>query len=920
MASPGPQLMRKWAQLLPEVLQVFREICDTLARTEPSLELNKFYVHMNARLFILSNTNEEIPGIFSSHLSTSQILQQLLYSLDRVYIGDPSTPVTNYDPSTLQGLNNILQAWRDSSSTKAKYASTCLDFGSKARRDEMISYLKEAEDVCRMSSTVDRGDIGADPDICVKTRQMPPLDIWPVAQSVYSALDSSNMGPCNTCNVPHGYGARLCIETYRAQYDTQGYDFDMFLGLDQLWQEARVRQLNNSVVKFIINDDDNKTTMKTSIRVRSLCRQIKDTQKRCMFRLNFEVRGNELWKTKSERSRFVGHVSEDVVSLSHFINKQPHLLNGKTKRILAVLLGYAVLNLHGTEWLKPTLSSDNILFFKTNGTVPLKPYLQVHINSKTATHSPMDGNNRVVDEDEDQNDPDYELCFHPYPCLVSLALILIELHQGRSIQMIAEENNLLLPDEETDESRFLLAGHIFEFCQQDFEDQTRMAIDACLNPNIGNESEDTSPHEDNLRTAIYQDIVRRLEDELEQGHSYISVDGLDTLAQTLDFARFGRPIKPEKTQSSGLSLARRGAKLQASKRNRDDECQNYRRIPGYSSPASRFPTLSDTRRPSFFDDGRESGDITTVKKEAYKSWRGGVIDVYSRYAPDVAEKPHVKIVVLDTGVDRSHLDFDAYEDRIKASVSYVGNDRKNVRDTSGHGTHVTTLLCEYAPDADIYIMKIAEYDPVSPSMVARAINDAVTNWQPDIISMSFGWPARDDGYESLEKAIKNAQFHDVLLFAAASNDGANAQRAWPARHPGVICIHSTTADGNPSPFNPIAIPGDNFAVVGEAVEGAWPRHLCDEQVNKNCLAYKSGTSFATPIAAGIAAFLLQYARSKLGLRQFTRLKQFEGMTTVLRRISVEKQGYNYIAPRLHPDNFFGKSEEFIQTNLYEALL
>jgi hypothetical protein len=610
--------MRKWAQLLPEVLQIFREICDTLAHNEPSVELKKFYVLMNARLFILSNTNEEIPGIFSSHLTTSQVLQQLLYSLDRVYVGDPITPVTNYDPSTLQGLENILQAWCDSSSTKAKYARTCLDFGSKTRRDELISYLKEAEDTCRMSSTVDRGDIGADPDICGKTRQMPPLDIWPVAQSVYSALDSSNTGPCNTCNVPHGYGARLCIETYRAQDDTQGYDFDMFLGLDQLWQEARIRQLNKSVVKFMINDvrdDNNKTTMKTSIRVKNLCRQIRDTQKRCMFRLNFELRGNELWKMKSERSKFVGHASEEVVSLSHFISKQPHLLNGKTKRILAVLLGYAVLNLHGTEWLQPTLSSGDILFFKTNGTVPLKPYLQVHIKSKTATHYPIDRNNQVVDEEDDEADPDYELCYHPYPCLVSLALILIELHQGRPIQMIAEENNLLMPDEETDESRFLLAGQIFECCHQNFEDQTGMAIEACLNPNIGGESKDESPHEDTLHTAIYQNIVRRLEDELEQGHSYISVECLDALAQTLDFARFGRPIKPEKTQSSGLSLARRGPKFQASKRNRDKDSQNDRRVLGYSSPASSFSTLSDTRRPRFFDDGIESGDVTTAKYE-----------------------------------------------------------------------------------------------------------------------------------------------------------------------------------------------------------------------------------------------------------------------------------------------------------------
>ena len=185
--------------------------------------------------------------------------------------------------------------------------------------------------------------------------------------------------------------------------------------------------------------------------------------------------------------------------------------------------------------------------------------------------------------------------------------------------------------------------------------------------------------------------------------------------------------------------------------------------------------------------------------------------------------------------------------------------------------------------------------------------------------MSFGWPARDDEYEDLEKALRNAQAQDILIFAAASNDGANAKRAWPARHAGVICVHATSADGTPSSFNPLAVQGDNFAVVGEAVEGAWPRRLCDPKMNRNSLAHKSGTSFATPIAAGIAAFLLQYARDNLPAKYAKRLKQFEGMTTVLREISVENQRYHYIAPRLHPDNFFGRGEEFVKTNLKGAL-
>jgi len=94
------------------------------------------------------------------------------------------------------------------------------------------------------------------------------------------------------------------------------------------------------------------------------------------------------------------------------------------------------------------------------------------------------------------------------------------------------------------------------------------------------------------------------------------------------------------------------------------------------------------------------------------------------------------------------------------------------------------------------------------------------------------------------------------------NSGANLDRAYPARHDEVICIHSVDANGNRSKFSPTASTSDdNFATIGEAVESTWPLGLCDGQ-GQNYL-YKSGTSFATPIAVGIAAFLLEYSKLHL---------------------------------------------------------
>ena len=79
--------------------------------------------------------------------------------------------------------------------------------------------------------------------------------------------------------------------------------------------------------------------------------------------------------------------------------------------------------------------------------------------------------------------------------------------------------------------------------------------------------------------------------------------------------------------------------------------------------------------------------------------------------------------MLDTGIDRGHLDFHACDERIKDCRAYVGKDQIQVHDSSGHGTHVASLLLDYAPEAEIYIAKITEASSVSSSVVASVRQD-----------------------------------------------------------------------------------------------------------------------------------------------------------------------------------------------------
>jgi hypothetical protein len=117
--------------------------------------------------------------------------------------------------------------------------------------------------------------------------------------------------------------------------------------------------------------------------------------------------------------------------------------------------------------------------------------------------------------------------------------------------------------------------------------------------------------------------------------------------------------------------------------------------------------------------------------------------------------------------------------------------------------------------------------------------------------MSFGFPK---GITKVGEEIKKAYHADILVFAAASNDGVRRSRAFPAREEGVFAIHSTDGHGLTSGYNPtIQADGPNFCILGDYIESAWPSKGTAGTSRRLC-----GTSFATPIAVCLAAFFLTY--------------------------------------------------------------
>jgi len=90
--------------------------------------------------------------------------------------------------------------------------------------------------------------------------------------------------------------------------------------------------------------------------------------------------------------------------------------------------------------------------------------------------------------------------------------------------------------------------------------------------------------------------------------------------------------------------------------------------------------------------------------------------------------PLIRIAVLSTGIDLNHsLIKGAFRtNRIRACRSFVPSDN-SITDSHGYGTHVAALLLKVAPDAQLYIAKIAKNGSIPSD---HKISNVRLLWRP----------------------------------------------------------------------------------------------------------------------------------------------------------------------------------------------
>jgi subtilisin family serine protease len=209
-----------------------------------------------------------------------------------------------------------------------------------------------------------------------------------------------------------------------------------------------------------------------------------------------------------------------------------------------------------------------------------------------------------------------------------------------------------------------------------------------------------------------------------------------------------------------------------------------------------------------------------------------------------------------------------------------------------------------APNAKLYVANVVRPGKIGQKAdhVAAAIAWAIEN-EVDVISMSFGWESEQ---EEVDKQIDLARSKGILLFAAASNDGDLGTGSYPASKHSVYCVYSCSGFGAKSTFNPRSSkPEKSFMFPGEDITilGANHKPTKGVQSGEGFIERRTGTSYATPIAAGTAAMLLDLARQEVTKPQVLRdverrLKKVEGMSDVLLAMSGEPRdgGYYHVRP------------------------
>jgi len=211
----------------------------------------------------------------------------------------------------------------------------------------------------------------------------------------------------------------------------------------------------------------------------------------------------------------------------------------------------------------------------------------------------------------------------------------------------------------------------------------------------------------------------------------------------------------------------------------------------------------------------------------------------------------VVVAVFDTGIDLNHPDLKEIE--IVYAWNYV-EDSSNVTDADGHGTLVAGIIAAttnnqigiagIAAKTKLAIFKVLEESGGSWMDLARAVREA-RGVGADVYVMSLGGTVGGRAGSLVERELELAYASGGVIVAAAGNDGTDVP-TYPAAYDNVIGVGALEKNDTRASWSNYG-PNVELMAPGVSIASAY----LDAKY-----AYASGTSFAAPHVAGVAALLL----------------------------------------------------------------
>ncbi|KAM0239613.1 hypothetical protein ACHAP5_008184 [Fusarium lateritium] len=429
-------------------------------------EVKAFYCHLGYNCFRLHES------LTRARQGSSQIDQhcvsQAISSLGLLIseTGPQELPAHHVALDFRLKLINLL--WKDirteSESSKSEFAQLWLKQDiTEEQRNEVDRKLERSADVFETSQPERPLRRSA---TTLKATE-PPFVVGKAANSVFDALIACK--DCS-CHPQHDFKAKLELGTYRtlekraarhkhvrrnhADDDIGVVELEMFLSMERDWHEFRVQTVKERLVNFR-DAPETVTHIRREVqmkRIDMLCKPIIKTGGRPLQRLLLRLKNDELFEVQPEKSNFQIDKSTKPVSLSRYLEDKKDLFTEKTKRILSLILGYAVLHLNSTSWLRSGWGSSSIKFFRTVAfKIPLRPFIEVPLEKEDSSRTPADD----AELSDDLNSG------HRCPELIALAVVLMEICFVRPFSQLAAMHNISLIPTESGHVTLVDADQVF---------------------------------------------------------------------------------------------------------------------------------------------------------------------------------------------------------------------------------------------------------------------------------------------------------------------------------------------------------------------------------------------------------------------------------------------------------------------------